>query len=208
MRGKLLLGAVPTALLSGLLAIGFFLAGYGMAQYELSSAEAINVVGGEIVTRSETDADFRVFKSSEETVEAKAVDVNRKLRGQEKNTGSAISRDAQTALQFLVNQHQLLSDIQALYPCPSLEDWEAVGGTPTTNPPEYPDCDPDVLYESPTCYHFWEDLNPDDHPVLPGEPRETRTTRVVMVGIDWDGTIYNLRLADPSNNPANYPNNC
>lgn len=82
-----------------------------------------------------------------------------------------------------------------------------VGGT-EPNPPKYPLCDPDVLYDPARCTLFWEDLDPNtDHPVIPGEPKDTLTSRPVMVQVKWDETIYTMRLANPRP-PDHYPDNC
>ncbi len=70
--------------------------------------QAINVVGGEVITRSEIDADFTVIKSSGDinnSVQVKATDVNEDLKGQEKNDGTAIAREASAGLQSLVNSY-------------------------------------------------------------------------------------------------------
>ena len=197
-----------------LISIGLLVMGLGIGitigQYEIPSVQAINVVGGEIITRSETNADFRVFKSSQETVEV-LVKIKPKNIDPTKDTGELISKDTEESLQFLVNSHQSLQIIQDGNHCPTLAEWEAAGGVPggnVPNPIEFPLCDPDVLYDPARCTAFWEDREPGiDHPVILGEAAETLTFRPVMVGIEWDGTIYNLTLRDPRS-PANYPDNC
>lgn len=208
MLGKLIMLGAGFALAIGLMV-------YWAGEREAPLVEATNIPGGEVVTRSETDAEFRIFKSRGDvnrTVETTATIVNRDLRGTEKNAGAAIARDATQTLQTLTQDYQDLAQLNVENPCPSLEDWEAAGGVPggtEPNPPEYPLCDPDVLYDPARCTLFWADLDPDvDHPILVGEPRETQISRVGFVTIIWNGVTYNLRIADPSSNPDNFPNNC
>lgn len=165
--------------------------GITIGQYQVTPALAINVVGGEIITRSETDVDFRVFKTDVETVEVKIERNPKKDPDPERDTGEFISTEAEAELQFLLNTHQSLSSLQTQFPCPGV------------------DCDPDIETDPALCSIFWEDLDPSiDHPTLPSNTFDTLTSRNVIIGIEWDGTIYNLTLRNPSTNPANFPNNC
>ncbi len=170
---------------------------------------AINVVGSQVITVDEKDATFQVFKTSTQTLETDVGKLKTKAKIKNKDGGAKIAIAAGEELEFLNNFHQSLVDLQVLFSCPSLDDWEPAGGTPTSNPTEFPDCDPDILYDPARCSMFWEDLEPQtSHPVLAGNPFDTLTSRNTMITFSWNGTIYNNQLRNPSTNPANYPNNC
>ncbi len=161
-------------------------------------ARAINVKGGETITTDKDNATFKVFLDSETTVETDAGTINQKLNGQDKGVALKIAEQASIDLQFLADFHQPLVEIEAEFPCPSLAEWEAAGGVPggtEPNPAEYPDCDPDVLYDPGRCSIFWEDT--DDKVTFRGDPRETLTSRNVLVLITWNGTVYNHHFRDP-----------
>lgn len=157
-------------------------------------AHAINVKGGETITTDKDNATFKVFLNSETTVETDAATINQKLKGQDKGAALKIAEQAGKDLQFWADFHQSLADIDAAFPCPSLEEWESAGGTPTTNPAAFPDCDPDVLYDPGRCSLFWEDI--DDKVTFRGSPKETLTSRNVLILITWDGTVYNHHFRD------------
>ncbi len=197
---------------TGFLLIGLVI-GFTIGQYSPSPVLAINVVGGEVITIAEEDAIFRVFKTSEQTIETSATAVKAKLKIKNKGdgTGGAIGKGAGQELEFLNNAHNSLADLQNQFPCPSLAEWEAAGGTLTTAPPggEFPSCDSDILYDPGRCNIFWEDLDKQvGHPIFPGNPFDTLTSRNTVIDFPWSGTIYNIILRNPSNNPADYPNNC
>lgn len=161
-------------------------------------AHAINVKGGETTTTDKDNATFKVFLTSETTIQTDAATVNAKLPGGDKGEALKIAKQASIDLQFLADFHQSLADIEAGNPCPTLADWEAAGGVPggtEPNPAEFPDCDPDVLYDPSRCDLFWEDI--DDKVTFRGDPRETLTSRNVLVLITWDGTVYNHHFRDP-----------
>jgi len=195
----------------GVFALAIFYLGYNAGSYQPSIAQAINVVGGQITTTDKENAIFQVFKTDVETVETTATESISKLSGGDKTDGALIAKQSTIDLQFLLNKHQSLQIIQDENPCPSLAEWEAAGGVPggnEPNPPEFPLCDPDVLYDPARCTLFWEDLDDKVNHPIQDNPFDSLTARNVIVEVEWDGTIYNLALRDPSPNPANYPNNC
>ncbi len=154
-------------------------------------AQAINVVGGETINTNVTSATFKVFKTSETTLQTDATTVNAKLLGMDKGQGDKIAAQASIDLEFLNNVHQTLADLQVAFPCPGI------------------DCDPDIETDPATCSIFWEDLDKQvDHPFIPDEPADTLTSRNTIITITWDGTIYIHGFADPSAVKADYPNNC
>ncbi len=159
------------------------------------TALAINVKGGETITTDKDNAVFKVFLNDVTTVETDADTINGKLTGGDKGVALKIAEQASKDLQFLADFHQSLADIETENPCPTLAQWEAAGGTPTTNPAEFPLCDPDVLYDPGRCDLFWEDI--DDKVTFRGDPRETLTSRNVLVLITWNGTVYNHAFRDP-----------
>ncbi len=204
---------VKLIMASVFLIVGFAI-GINMAGNDPVDARvnAINVVGSQVTTISEDDATFQVFKTSVQTLETDVAKLKVKAKVKNKDGGDKIALEAGKELEFLNNFHQTLADIQLEFPCPSLEDWEAAGGVPggnEPNPTEFPDCDPDVLYDPARCNFFWEDLIPQvAHPTIIGNQSDTLTSRNTMITFSWNGTIYNNRLRNPSTNPADYPDNC
>ena len=181
---------VKTAI-GGILTLAVFFIGYNLGQYQAPTAEAINVVGAEVITTDANTATFRVFKTSSQTLETDTAAIDKKLKGQDRGEALKIADQATADLQFLNNFHQSLADLQAQFPCPGVE------------------CDPDIETDPARCSLFWEDLDPKlDHPIIPGNPNDTLTSRNTIITVFWNGTIYSIRLADPSSNPANFPDNC
>lgn len=162
------------------------------------TVQAIAVKGGETITTDKDNATFKVFLDNETTVMTDATTINAKLTGGDKGTALKIAEQASKDLQFLADFHQSLADVEAENPCPTLAEWEAAGGVQggtEPNPTEFPLCDPDVLYDPGKCNIFWEDIN--DKETFRGDPRETLTSRNVLVLISWDGTVYNHHFRDP-----------
>ena len=187
----------------GFLTIGLVI-GVTIGQYQPNLVQAINVVGSEVINGGKADSIFRVIISVGNIIETDSgeaisdITKHKVSLGEavdelfaERLSGTEIGEEASANLQFLANFHQSLADLQAQFPCPGVE------------------CDPDIETDPARCSLFWEDLDPQiDHPIIPGEGADTLTGRNVIIGVNWNETVYFISLRDPSTNPANFPDNC
>lgn len=187
----------------GLLVIGLVI-GVTIGQYQPNLVQAINVVGSEVMNGGKADSIFRVIISVGNIIETDSgeaisdITKHRVSLGEavdelfaERLTGTEIGEEAAANLQFLANFHQSLADLQAQFPCPGVE------------------CDPDIETDPARCNIFWEDLDPQiDHPIILGEGADTLTSRNVIIGVNWNETVYVISLRDPRPTPGNFPDNC
>ncbi len=114
--------------------LGLYLSGFILPS---ATVEAINVVGGETITRSSTDAEFRVFKTDTQTVETDTAKVSSKLKGQEKTNPLKIAEQASQDIQFLLDFHTPLADLGSDDPDKTVDPalcsifHETIDGVPT-----------------------------------------------------------------------------